>query len=119
MRDVGLEFYYADAKTKRVSGASKSQQSAYLAFKTVAQRNMVYDLIIRSEACTCEREQSLAAACEAWCRGSLSNYDYLMIVNQQAGRSFQDLTQYPVFPWYDLVHLYLIKVWYMTKMYLL
>ena len=34
-----------------------------------------------------------------WVKGGLSNYDYLMFLNQQGGRSFQDLTQYPVFPW--------------------
>lgn len=29
----------------------------------------------------------------------MSNYQYLMNLNVAAGRSFQDLTQYPVFPW--------------------
>ena len=29
----------------------------------------------------------------------VSNYDYLMYLNREAGRSFNDLTQYPVFPW--------------------
>lgn len=28
-----------------------------------------------------------------------SNYDYLMALNTVAGRSFNDLSQYPVFPW--------------------
>ena len=35
----------------------------------------------------------------AWQRGRLSNYDYLLYCNLAAGRSFNDLTQYPVFPW--------------------
>ena len=29
----------------------------------------------------------------------VSNFDYLMYLNREAGRSFNDLTQYPVFPW--------------------
>ena len=29
----------------------------------------------------------------------VSNFDYLMHLNREAGRSFKDLTQYPVFPW--------------------
>ena len=29
----------------------------------------------------------------------MSNFDYLMILNSYAQRSFQDLTQYPVMPW--------------------
>jgi factor associated with neutral sphingomyelinase activation len=35
----------------------------------------------------------------AWQRGRLSNFDYLLYCNLAAGRSFNDLTQYPVFPW--------------------
>jgi hypothetical protein len=34
-----------------------------------------------------------------WQKGEISNFHYLMFVNTLAGRSFNDLTQYPVFPW--------------------
>ncbi|KAK3365220.1 hypothetical protein B0T24DRAFT_428692 [Lasiosphaeria ovina] len=34
-----------------------------------------------------------------WQRGEISNFHYLMLVNNMAGRTFNDLTQYPVFPW--------------------
>lgn len=34
-----------------------------------------------------------------WITGSLSNGDYLLYLNFIAHRSFNDLTQYPVFPW--------------------
>ncbi|ODA76470.1 hypothetical protein RJ55_07740 [Drechmeria coniospora] len=34
-----------------------------------------------------------------WQRGDVSNFHYLMMVNTMAGRTFNDLTQYPVFPW--------------------
>eukprot|EP01080_Neovahlkampfia_damariscottae_P002185 gene2185-2049_t len=33
-----------------------------------------------------------------WQEGQISNFDYLMRLNTSAGRSFNDLTQYPVFP---------------------
>ena len=34
-----------------------------------------------------------------WVNGKMSNFDFLMHLNSLAGRSFNDLTQYPVFPW--------------------
>ena len=34
-----------------------------------------------------------------WSDGEISNFDYLLSLNQFAGRSFLDVTQYPVFPW--------------------
>lgn len=39
------------------------------------------------------------AATRRWLRGEISNFQYLMLVNTMAGRTFNDLTQYPVFPW--------------------
>lgn len=34
-----------------------------------------------------------------WVEGHLSNFEYLMILNSYAGRSYNDINQYPVFPW--------------------
>ncbi|GFY85908.1 binding protein [Actinidia rufa] len=36
---------------------------------------------------------------ESWRRREMTNFEYLMILNTLAGRSYNDLTQYPVFPW--------------------
>jgi WD40 repeat protein len=36
---------------------------------------------------------------EMWQNRKISNFDYLMFLNTISGRSFNDLTQYPVFPW--------------------
>ena len=38
-------------------------------------------------------------ATKKWVKGEISNFQYLMLVNTMAGRTFNDLTQYPVFPW--------------------
>ncbi|KPI41369.1 Beige-like protein [Cyphellophora attinorum] len=42
---------------------------------------------------------SAMAATKKWQKGELSNFHYLMLVNTLAGRTYNDLTQYPVFPW--------------------
>lgn len=36
---------------------------------------------------------------ERWIKREISNFEYLMILNTFAGRSYNDLTQYPIFPW--------------------
>ncbi len=36
---------------------------------------------------------------QRWQNGEISNFLYLMHLNTLAGRSYNDLTQYPVFPW--------------------
>ncbi|KAH1595758.1 hypothetical protein KXX34_001029 [Aspergillus fumigatus] len=41
----------------------------------------------------------LHPATRKWIKGEISNFHYLMLINTLAGRTFNDLTQYPVFPW--------------------
>jgi hypothetical protein len=36
---------------------------------------------------------------EKWQRREISNFDYLMFLNTIAGRTYNDLNQYPIFPW--------------------
>ncbi|KAL0973092.1 hypothetical protein UPYG_G00198850 [Umbra pygmaea] len=36
---------------------------------------------------------------QRWQRREISNFEYLMFLNTVAGRSYNDLNQYPVFPW--------------------
>lgn len=38
-------------------------------------------------------------AMQGWMNGVISNFDYLLALNSAAGRSFHDLSRYPVFPW--------------------
>jgi len=36
---------------------------------------------------------------ENWIKGHISNFDYIMFLNIISSRSFNDLSQYPIFPW--------------------
>eukprot|EP00051_Salpingoeca_urceolata_P023614 m.403899 g.403899 ORF g.403899 m.403899 type:complete len:3205 (-) comp20124_c0_seq3:182-9796(-) len=38
------------------------------------------------------------AFAKQWQKGTMSNFEYIMTLNKLAGRTFNDLTQYPVFP---------------------
>ena len=40
-----------------------------------------------------------AEVTKAWQQRRLSNFDYLMLLNTLAGRSINDISQYPVMPW--------------------
>ena len=35
---------------------------------------------------------------DRWQQGEISNFEYLMELNKLAGRTFNDLMQYPIFP---------------------
>jgi len=44
-------------------------------------------------------QASSLTATRKWQKGEMSNFHYLMLINTLAGRTYNDLTQYPVFPW--------------------
>lgn len=41
----------------------------------------------------------LGVVTQQWKERQLTNWEYLMALNQISGRTFLDLMQYPVFPW--------------------
>lgn len=41
---------------------------------------------------------NITALTHLWCTGQITNFEYLTHLNKHAGRSFNDLMQYPVFP---------------------
>ena len=42
---------------------------------------------------------ALEESLDFWERGIISNYEYLMLLNMFSGRSYNDLSQYFIFPW--------------------
>ncbi|XP_061658136.1 neurobeachin-like protein 1 isoform X5 [Syngnathoides biaculeatus] len=80
------------------------QTNYFLNFKKEA-RNKVYDrmLLLRSFSLYGTRSpQELLKASgltQKWVNREISNFDYLMQLNTIAGRTYNDLAQYPVFPW--------------------
>ena len=53
----------------------------------------------RSQSPSTRLEDLIQDSTHKWQRRELSTFEYLMEVNFIAGRSYNDLTQYPVFPW--------------------
>ena len=44
------------------------------------------------------RQRNLQLKQRQWQEGEISNFDYLMFLNKLSGRTFNDLMQYPIFP---------------------
>eukprot|EP00850_Spirogloea_muscicola_P002042 SM000007S21002 [mRNA] locus=s7:1425419:1443445:- [translate_table: standard] len=67
-----------------IKGADKYREKA-------AQGVLVFDRRKMVETAEVERDR--------WRRREISNFEYLMILNTLSGRSYNDLMQYPIFPW--------------------
>lgn len=80
-------------------------KTSLLSFPSNKDRDMIYDKILSYDLPNhIDYEKEVAGTLirmsitEKWQKGILSNLEYLMHLNTLAGRSFNDLTQYPVFP---------------------
>ncbi|KAK2858608.1 hypothetical protein Q5P01_003228 [Channa striata] len=89
LRPLGLEVFCTE---------SDFCSDIYLKFYITADRDEIYYYI----ATFLENhvtEHTAESYMLQWQRGQLSNYQYLLHLNNLADRSCNDLSQYPVFPW--------------------
>jgi hypothetical protein len=102
LRDTALEVYFRQGRGRslfvdfgRTPGDTARRDCFARRLMSNAPRS-AWKQHPRSAADRLLREQSVT---QAWRRRQISNFDYLMALNVVGGRSFNDLCQYPVFPW--------------------
>ncbi|XP_035781558.1 lysosomal-trafficking regulator-like [Anopheles albimanus] len=76
----------------------KSGQSLFIVFERDASERDTFEHVFQDHFVRCGR-QELDHHTQQWREGTLSNWEYLMLLNQVSGRTYHDLMQYPVFPW--------------------
>ncbi|KAG7526280.1 FAN protein [Solea senegalensis] len=89
LRPLGLEVFCSE---------NELCSDIYLKFYCTADRDEIYYYI----ATFLENhmtEHTAESYMLQWQRGHLSNYEYLLHLNNLADRSCNDLSQYPIFPW--------------------
>jgi hypothetical protein len=95
LTDTSFEVFTTNHRSYFVDFVDESQRRTVLTeLKGMALPNCTF---LQMEAS--DIEPLLNKANQQWMDGSLSNFDYLMKVNRLAGRTYNDLGQYPVFPW--------------------
>uniref|UniRef100_A0A6Q2YKX3 Lysosomal trafficking regulator n=1 Tax=Esox lucius TaxID=8010 RepID=A0A6Q2YKX3_ESOLU len=86
LRDNAVEIFLTNGRT------------LLLAFDTTKFRDDVYHNILTSDLPNLLEYGNITALTHLWGSGQISNFEYLTHLNKHAGRSFNDLMQYPVFP---------------------
>ncbi|OAD76680.1 hypothetical protein PHYBLDRAFT_109698, partial [Phycomyces blakesleeanus NRRL 1555(-)] len=113
-RDVALELFFADGQNALLTVSLKERDELYT---KLASRVTLYEDSTESIIGAGEKEyltntlsgafklsnlfgtSILSELTQRWERRDITNFQYLMYLNTVAGRSYNDLTQYPVFPW--------------------
>ena len=109
LQDKAIELFSADGATELISfpnmTARDKAYDAIVAFATTLSSSAEDSVDGMARDAKLEKAGLLAGLVSAktitqrWEAGEVSNFEYLMQLNTMAGRSYNDLNQYPVFPW--------------------
>ncbi|XP_036071561.1 lysosomal-trafficking regulator isoform X2 [Oryzias melastigma] len=86
LRDNAVEIFLTNGRT------------LLLAFDNTKFRDDVFHNILTSDLPNLLEYGNITALTQLWGSGQITNFEYLTHLNKHAGRSFNDLMQYPVFP---------------------
>ncbi|XP_027006009.2 lysosomal-trafficking regulator isoform X2 [Tachysurus fulvidraco] len=86
LRDNAVEIFLSNGRT------------LLLAFDNTKVRDYLYHSILSSELPNLLEYDNINALTHLWGTSQITNFEYLTHLNKHAGRSFNDLMQYPVFP---------------------
>ncbi|KAI6157101.1 hypothetical protein BKA82DRAFT_965252 [Pisolithus tinctorius] len=115
-RDIALEVLFKDSRTLLVVFLSTSQRhdasqrlQTIIVHRTPQEHQSAFSLILRDMSIALpggkasnvntSHEKALATAQQQWQNRTISNYAYISVLNQLSGRTPNDATQYPIFPW--------------------
>ncbi len=94
LKDSALELFWKDGSSTLLGFERKHEREQVLRLMPTHESNGSNNVI----PCHTDRE-FIVQASQEWQRGNITNYDYLLLLNSAAGRTVQDLSRYPVFPW--------------------
>ncbi|KAF8315416.1 beach-domain-containing protein [Clavulina sp. PMI_390] len=111
-RDVGLEIYFKDSRSLLcVFGSKKERQPVIAKLQKILNKPSTSSTasasllrtplvsLIPTSAKSFFNQPGIDTAQRRWQAREISNFAYLQILNQASGRTPNDLTQYPIFPW--------------------
>ena len=89
-------YYYKDDSLEIFTHTNKSY---YIKFNSKKERDAFYRNIMNSYNDISLFNEDALSITKKWEHWDISSLSFLSIINNFAGRSFKDITQYPVFPW--------------------
>ncbi|XP_067125871.1 neurobeachin-like protein 1 isoform X3 [Centruroides vittatus] len=95
LRRSALEFFLIDQTNFFLNFNASKRNKIYGRIVGLRPPNLIYSYGIRTPA---ELLKS-SGWMQKWVQREISNFEYLMHLNTIAGRTYNDLSQYPVFPW--------------------
>lgn len=99
LRPSALEFFLLNQTNFLINFDKKLRRQIYQKIMSLKLPGMKSVFLHLSPSTTPPEILKESKLTEKWVTREISNFDYLMMLNTIAGRTYNDLNQYPVFPW--------------------
>ncbi|KAF4147033.1 WD domain G-beta repeat domain-containing protein [Phytophthora infestans] len=101
LRPVGIELFDTFGSTSflQLQSSAEREEVVKLLFQMPLVNSIFWSPVLRTGALVPSIKRIRQTVTKRWLRGSITNFEYLIHLNTLAGRSFNDITQYPVLPW--------------------
>ncbi|EDV25542.1 uncharacterized protein TRIADDRAFT_23507 [Trichoplax adhaerens] len=109
LQPTGIEFFCNDGRNSLLVFPKSSRDKVYSKLISIIPSNagsateslsgMKRNIDLESSVGLLNTLMGERSVTQRWERGEISNFQYLMHINTLAGRSYNDLMQYPVLPW--------------------
>ncbi|KAF5394789.1 hypothetical protein PHET_10214, partial [Paragonimus heterotremus] len=101
LQPIAVEVFNADGRNFLLVFAKGLQSKVYQRFQDVVAAHSTTQSFMHQKNTSSLLSSLLGekTVTQRWERGELSNFQYLMYLNTLAGRSYNDLMQYSIFPW--------------------
>ncbi|OHT02708.1 hypothetical protein TRFO_30109 [Tritrichomonas foetus] len=93
-RSTAIEIFMYNGESVFINFPSLKSKAAVKEFDSIPHPNIKF---IQKDKFQTFFQNSMIST--AWSNGMISNFEYLMLLNVYSGRSFNNTSQYPIFPW--------------------
>lgn len=94
LRRSALEIFLVDQTSYFLNFTTKTRNKIFSKILSLQPQNLLY-----GSGRSPSELLKTSGLTQKWVNREISNFEYLMQLNTIAGRSYNDLSQYPVFPW--------------------
>jgi hypothetical protein len=98
LRHTAAEFMFKDGRSILMNFASNDDRYRFVTMLKKLKKQVIPKIYFFSKNSP-DRLLADLGITEKWMNWEISNFEYIMLLNFIASRSYHDLTQYPVFPW--------------------
>ena len=95
----GIELFLRDGRSYFFNFFSEAEQLRFAQALQLTVRNCAPSTDIKSVLTVDAIAKEVKHVQRMWSKGTISVYDYLLLMNKYGSRTYKDISQYPVFPW--------------------